>query len=46
MKRNRKVMLTLHLDLYYNIQKQAEQDHLLVATYIKVYLAKLMKEVN
>ena len=46
MKRNRKVMLTLDLDLYYKLQKHAERDHIPVATYIKVYLAKLMEEVK
>ena len=44
--RNRKVMLTLDQDLYYRIQKQAQQDHIPVATYIKIHLAKLMEEVN
>ena len=44
--RNRKVMLTLDEDLYFRIRKQAEQAHIPVATYIKVYLAKLMEEVN
>lgn len=39
-------MLTLDEDLYYKVRKQAEQDHIPVATYIKVYLAQLMEEVN
>ena len=46
LKRNRKVMLTLDEDLYYKIQKQAKQGHIPVATYIKIYLAKLVEEDN
>ena len=46
LKRNRKVMLTLDEDLYYKIRKQAEQDHIPVATYIKIHLVKLIEEVN
>lgn len=39
-------MLTLDEDLYYKIQKQAKQDHIPVATYIKIHLVKLIEEVN
>lgn len=44
MKRNRKVMLTLDEDLYYKIRRAAERDHIPVATYIKIHLAKMMEE--
>ena len=46
MKRNRKVMLTLDEDLYCKIRRQAEQNHVPVATYIKIHLVKLIEEVN
>ena len=46
MKRNRKVMLTLDEDLYYKIRKQAERDHIPIATYIKIHLVKLMEEIT
>ena len=39
-------MLTLDEDLYYKIRKQAEQNHLPIATYVKIHLVKLMEEVN
>lgn len=39
-------MLTLDEDLYYKIRRQAEQAHIPVATYIKVYLVKLMEEIT
>ena len=39
-------MLTLDEDLYYKIRRQAEQDHIPVATYIKIHLVKLIEEVN
>lgn len=42
MKRNRKVMLTLDENLYFEIQKQAKREHIPVATYVKIHLAKLM----
>lgn len=42
MKRNRKVMLTLDENLYFEIQKQAERAHIPVATYIKIHLVKLI----
>ena len=46
MKRNRKVMLTLDEDLYFRNRKQAERDHIPIATYIKIHLVKMMEEVS
>lgn len=39
-------MLTLDENLYFEIQKQAEQNHIPVATYIKIHLAQLVEEVK
>ena len=39
-------MLTLDEDLYFKIRKQAERDHIPVATYVKIHLVNLMREVD
>ena len=44
MKTNRKVMLTLDEELYFKLKREADKNHVPLATYIKLHLVKLMKE--
>ena len=43
-RKTKQVMLNLDQELYYKVKMEANKNHVPVATYIKLHLAKLMKE--